>query len=1551
MQVENHGAVPLTPTKASRAMSAPVRRPLASGLAAAALMLVAALPAAATVPASRNLRFGHYSLEDGLSQAFVTSIAQDPQGFLWLGTQEGLNRFDGYSFTVFSHNPDDPASLSHDLVKSVVVDSSGAIWVGTDGGGVNRLDPGRRGFTRFTHDPADPSSLAFDRVRVIFEDREGTVWVGTDGGGLDRFDGDTAGFTHFRHDPGDPRSLGSDRVRSITQDRRGLLWVATEGGGLSRLEADGRSFTRFRADPADATSLPDDRVRVVFASRGGSLWVGTYDHGVARFDGQSGGFRSFHHDMRDPDSLPADEVRSIYEDRSGTVWVGTDAGLAEWRPESESFRSFRHDPADPYSLNNERIMSIFQDEGGVLWVGTFGGLNKSSNLSSSFPHYRRLGESARQLSNNYVTSFAEEVDGIVWVGTHSGLNRFDPVSETFRHYRHSEIDRASLSDDRLMSLLVDRTGTLWVGTMGGGLNRLDDPARGRFTSFRHDPEDATSLSGDGVSALYEDRAGRLWVGTYGGGLNLMDPAAGRFERFQHDSADPSSLSSDRVLALLEDRRGRLWVATDGGGLNLMDPASGRFSRLRHNPEDHASLSSDHVLNLAEDAAGNLWVGTQGAGLNLWPAKDRQAGHLRFRRFGKREGLLSETINGLLLDDQGNPWLSTNRGLSRLDPSTHLFRHFNTSHGLQSDEFNFAAALRASDGRMYFGGINGFNAFDPHAVRTNTHAPPVVITRFLKFNQPFDLGGPLWEIDQIELGYRDQVIAFEFAALDFAAPERNRYQHRLEGFDKEWVDIGNLRRATYTNLAPGDYVFHVRGANNDGVWSEQAVSVNIRALPPPWETGWAYLLYATALAGGLTAFSRSQAQRRRRADQLARANENLKAAIAVRRAAEDQLRASERRFQALADNSPTGIFHTDADGKTVYVNRTWCEITGLSAEEAMGDGWRRAVHPDDRRNRLRRWQQAVRDHTTTGGGEYRIQRPDGSVVWVVGNAVPLPDGDGSLSGYVGTLTDITQTRLLREEKQVAERANRAKSQFLANMSHEIRTPMSGVLGTIDLLRDSPLSDYQQRLVDTARRSASSLLDLLNDILDFSKIEAGKLDLEEIDFDLRQLIDDVHDLFAERARSKGLELETRVEPALPSLLRGDPTRLRQILSNLLSNALKFTDSGSVVVRVSGRRADRDRAEVRFEVRDSGVGLEPAATERIFESFQQADGSTTRKYGGTGLGLAISRQLVELMGGEIGVESVPGKGSTFWFTTPLARRQGEPRPAPLEIAKAESSRRRLELPPSTAPTGPAHVLVAEDNADIGITVQAMLSRLGLAAELVINGHQAVAAMKQKEFDLVLMDCQMPLMDGYEATRAIRQHEAESELRRTPIIAVTASALAGDRQKCFAAGMDDYLCKPFALDSLTEFLERWLVDTRDPTAPWQRPRTVQHSTAESSTGDQTLDRAALDRITALAEPGSEDLLGRVVSTFLDAAPAMLADLERALDDGGGDPLERAAHRLKGSCASLGATRMASLCSQLELETATAGADALRRLIGEVQLEFDKVKTALERECLKLAS
>ena len=821
----------ITPSPIPAVQAAPLPGETGSGGASQ----VAGMPRIGLV-ANRGIRFERILVEQGLSQNTVNCILQDSKGFMWFGTEDGLNRYDGYNFTVYRHSPDDPHSLSDNTIRAAYEDHLGVLWIGTGGGGLNAFDRVTERFTHYRHDPKDAHSLSYDTVTAVYEDSEGALWIGTRRG-LNRFDRESGEFVRYRF------RRGSYQVTAIHEDESGVLWVGTSDG-LARFDRKTGKFVHYENISYDVRSLSNDMVRSICQDREGVLWVGTGGGGLNRFDWEN---EQFTHYLMDPGDIPGfvyNDVTSVYEDQAGVLWVGTDGGgLYQFDRETEQFEVYRTVPHQSDSLSSNYVRSVYQDRQGILWIGTWdGGVNKYDWSKEKFVHYQNDPNTSNSLSHNHVLSIFQDRDGVLWIGTGGrGLDRFDRAKGKFTHYQHNPGDPHSLSNDYVMSIYQDIQGVIWVGTSGGGLDRLN-PETGQFVNYQNTVDDSTTLSSNVVEAIHQDRVGTLWIGTMGGGLNRFDTVTKQFSHYRYASHDPSTLSSDNVTSIYEDQWGVLWIGTRGGGLNRFDHENERFVRYQSDPDDPNSLSDDAVSSLYEDQAGILWVGTD-RGLNRF---DRIQG--TFTRYDEQHGLPSDAVSGILGDDRGFLWLSTKKGLSRFDPRTETFRNYGVDDGLQG--YDFGAYHKSRSGEMFFGGVNGLNAFQPDDVRDNPYVPPIVLTRLTQGGEGVSIGTSVEAVETITLHWPKNFFEFEFAALNYIQPEKNQYAYMLEGLDKDWNLVGSTRFAQYTNLPGGTYRLKLKGSNNDGVWNETGAALTIIIVPPFWVTWWFRGAVVLALIGSV-----------------------------------------------------------------------------------------------------------------------------------------------------------------------------------------------------------------------------------------------------------------------------------------------------------------------------------------------------------------------------------------------------------------------------------------------------------------------------------------------------------------------------------------------------------------------------------------------------------------------------------------------------------------------------------------------------------------------------
>lgn len=830
-----------------------------------------------------NLKFEHIGIREGLSNSKVRGIIQDRHGFMWFGTQDGLNKYDGYKFTVYKNIPNDSTSLSHNGLREIMEDRQGNIWVATWGGGVNVFNPATEHFTQYKHDKDNPHSLSDDFVYAIFEDHQGGIWIGTDKGGLNLFDSANDTFIHFKADRNDPNSLGDNQVRDIFEDSKRNLWIATSYGGLNLYDRQKKTFKKFIHDPSDPKSIASNSIRAVIEDAKGNLWVGTYGEGLDLFIRDREEFLHSKHDPLNANSLAHNAVQYLAEDGEGNIWVGTEnGGLSIYNPAANVFANYAHDDIDRGSISDNSIYAIFKDMQGNMWVGTYNDAINLVNKDAKFIHYRRTS-SPYSLSNNLVVCIFEEVDGNLLVGTDGGgLNRFDKKTGKFTHFRHKDGDLNTICGDHVLSAMEDSKGNIWVGTWGQGVTMFN-PETNIYKHFKHDEADPTTITSNNVWKIYEDSEQNIWIGTYGGGLNLYEPRKGTFTHLGADPDDPESISVNTIYTIKEDSRGYLWVGTDGGGLNRLDKNTGKFKRYLHDPLKN-SLSHNRVVGIHEDRDGDLWIATS-QGLSCFdPEKEN------FVVYEEKDGLPSDAILGILEDVEGNLWMSTNKGVSKFNKATKEFKNFTTADGLQSGDQS-PAHCKSRSGAMYFGGKGGFNEFYPEKIKASAFDPPLVFTGFEIFNKQVPISSPLSanailtqpisQTKEIALSYKHSVFSIRFASLNYVNAEGRQYAYMLEGFDNDWNGISATHYATYTNLDPGEYTFKVKALNGNGIWSVNTAELKITITPPYWKTWWFRglgIFFVTGFALGLYSyrFNRIKAQKKELEKQVEERTSELKA---------------------------------------------------------------------------------------------------------------------------------------------------------------------------------------------------------------------------------------------------------------------------------------------------------------------------------------------------------------------------------------------------------------------------------------------------------------------------------------------------------------------------------------------------------------------------------------------------------------------------------------------------------------------------------------------------
>ncbi|MBX7150848.1 histidine kinase [bacterium] len=774
----------------------------------------------AVIAQRHNFHFQRLGIDDGLSQSTVRCILQDRKGFMWFGTANGLNRYDGYSLTIYKHNPMDSTSLSNDLISALYEDNDGVLWVGTNEG-LNRFDVNHDNFTHYRHDPSDSTSINGNFVSSIAQDQYGILWIGTNIG-LHSFDPKTGAFKRYFCDTDKARHLGP--IRALLLDKSGYTWIAT-GNGLICLDRDKQQMARYEYNSGNLRGISGNSITALCEDNTGTIWIGTENAGLNRFDKDTGQFTRYFHDLKNYASLSSNNINSIIEDNFGILWIGTNNGLNRLDAKRQSFKHYLYSQADVRSLSHNTVLSIYEDRTGTLWIGTeLGGLSNLNRFRDRFKHYKHDPTDPKSLTGNTVWSFCEDREGTLWVGTDEGLCQFDRSDESFKPLMKDD------SGGLYLRIIEDNEGFLWAARPRS-LDKID-PKSKRVISYRYNSNDPQSLSSDYVTSVYQDHQHVIWVGT-SLGLNRFDRSTNTFKRYLFDPKDSTSLSGASVTTIFEDHAGTLWIGTRNG-LNRFNRSQDDFKQFKRILHDPTSLSHNAVMNIYEDLNKQIWIGTYGGGLNRFNRETET-----FVRFTEEDGIPNNVIYGILDDNDGNLWLSTNNGLSKFNPITKSHKNYDIADGLQSNEFNQGAVYKTRASEMFFGGINGFNSFYPDEMKDNPYVPPIVITAFNKFDKRVKFNKPVSDMDVIELSYQDNFFSFEFVALDYTLPAKNQYVYKLEGFDEDWVHSGLRRYASYTNLSPGDYVFRVRGSNNDQVWNEVGASIAITITPPFWRTWWFY----------------------------------------------------------------------------------------------------------------------------------------------------------------------------------------------------------------------------------------------------------------------------------------------------------------------------------------------------------------------------------------------------------------------------------------------------------------------------------------------------------------------------------------------------------------------------------------------------------------------------------------------------------------------------------------------------------------------------------------
>ena len=1177
----------------------PMNRPTTPG----ALGQAHVEPRTITLPVvdGTGIRFTRLSTEEGLSQTKVTTIVQDDQGFMWFGTQYGLNRYDGYNFKLFVHDPRNPKSLSGVYINVLFKDRDGALWVGCDQF-LNKFNRANETFARYP--------VPF--VTQITQDSAGTLWLATPNG-LDSLDPATGAIRQYSHNSNDPSSLSNDYIKSTVQDKDGRFWVATIGS-LDEFDRKTGKVTRNIPIPGTPAGFG------FYQDRSGVFWI-FHDspNALSVFDPRTNTQTNYSLHELEPSATALTVIMAMTEDRNGTLWLTTHgAGLLEFDREHRRFIRYRNNPSDSNSLPQNDVESLFTDREGSVWA-TLGRMGVTHFATNPLP-FKRIPHlaSSEGTAEPFVGAIYEDHQGILWIGTPEALNAID--RKTGRYTSYHRTPGPAVSTD-VITISEDRSGNLWAGTYNHGLLRLDRQT-GKFETYRHNPADPYSLSNDIVTRLLVDHNGTLWIAT-NDGLDCFDPATGHFAVYK---PNPQRRIDD-FLELVEDSNGALWLGTDSSGLYRFDPATGKFTEYEHDIDRPGTLSDNRVNSVHFERSGTMWVGTQN-GLDKF---DSETG--TFTVYSQRDGLPANAVGCILEDDQGNLWMSTNKGIAKFDPQSAAVNSYSTAEGLPGPDLTgWGACFKNRSGEMFFGGFNGATVFHPGKVADPSYAPPVVLTEFRLSGSPVDIGAgsPLSKsityTNRLTLSHGQRIFSIAFSALSYLSPGTNRYRYKLEGLDEGWHEVGsNERLATYTTLPAGVYTFRVQGATSRGIWSDPGASVMIQILPPWWSTWWFRVLCAAVSITLLGGLYRWRIQ---------------------------QLRREEKHLRDVVETIPAMVFSSQRDGSAEFVNRPWLYYSGLSEKDALGSRWQLTIHPDDLDEHLTKWRASLE----TGApfeNESRQRDANGEYRWFLVRAVPLRDEHGNILKWYGTLTDIEDRKRSEQERErfrqlQADLAHENRvsmmGELAASLSHELRQPITAAITDATtclrwLTRDQPdLQEAREATMRTMKDGtrAAEIIDRLR----FFYTKGATPEREVVD--VNELVREMIVLLRSEADRYSISIRTDLDPELPKVT-ADRVQLQQVLMNLMLNgidAMKDVD-GPRELAIKSQPAENQQIQV--SVSDTGVGLPPQQEHQIFDAF------FTTKPQGTGMGLRISRSIIESHGGGLWAAPSSPRGANFYFTLP--------------------------------------------------------------------------------------------------------------------------------------------------------------------------------------------------------------------------------------------------------------------------------------------------------------
>ncbi|OQY02696.1 MAG: hypothetical protein B6I20_06710 [Bacteroidetes bacterium 4572_117] len=1132
-----------------------------------------------------NYRIDKITVEDGLSNNTVRSITQDKQGFIWFGTESGLNRYDGSKFKIYYNNPNDETSLSTNMIKNIFKDREGNLWIVTSIGGLNKLELEYDKITKYEYPYNVIDSLnlnIYKKAAVV--DNDNLLWFSYENNGLYSVDLTTSKLNEYKHQKSDNSSISNNNVRSLFIDSEGIMWAGTNDGILNKFDKKTNTFKHFKIQELSTPQPSSSVIWEIFEDHLGILWIAV-DDALYTFDKKT---KTTELQIKSKNKnkyyFSYGFVRSIAEDKSDNIWIGTNNGLYRYDRHTRKFINLHEKQNFKSILTDKTILSLYLDKTGVMWVGTLGdGVYKIHPVLEAFKSISHNSSEQNSISASIVRSIYYDNKGYLWVGTiDDGINLVKN-GKKIASFNHNLNNPYSLSNNAITGIFQDSRNNYWISTGGNGICVLrnfnhSNTKSARFISYRNNPDNPNSLNSNNATVVFEDSKNNIWVGT-NTGLNLFNPVNNQFIQPKLKlkySNQPSAIQSNCIF---EDKTGNLWVGTWYGLYKFnYSVSSGQitignavhFSNIKN---DKNSLSDNRITAIFEDQHKNIWIGTYGGGLNRlnskYDEKTKQYSY-EFKNFTITQGLPSNEIYGIQADNKNNLWISTNNGISKFNIENQQVKNYSTQDGLLSNIFFWGASHKSFKGEIFFGNVNGINHFYPDSIKKEYVPTNIVFTDFKVKNKKINPGknSPIKKqinfAKEITLDHSFETFTIEFALLNSTSARYNKCEFKLEGYNAEWIEINpNNKTATYTNLNPGTYTFKVVQTNLNNPENKSVSEITIKVLGPFWKTWWFYGLEILFLVLIIYAFIKLREKKLKR--------DNYKLEQTVEK---NTLKVKQQHKEILEQNEEIKLHNEKISKHNEVLNQYKSHLENLVEE---------------------------------------------------------------------------RTKKLEEALSKATEGERLKTAFLENLSHEIRTPLNAIVGFSQLLGNPDIEpEDMENYISKIHYGSDSLLKILDSIMFVSKIQIGEYKPYISEFLLNDLLlEHFNNAKNAIAAKKNKDIKINLNTNLNSLIvRSDKSCISLVLSNMVDNALKFTEKGSIEIKVSKKTDNL----LHFMVEDTGIGIKKEDIDYVFDKFRKGEKRKSKLYGGLGVGLATSKSVIDILGGEIGVDSEENKGSAFYFTIPI-------------------------------------------------------------------------------------------------------------------------------------------------------------------------------------------------------------------------------------------------------------------------------------------------------------